>query len=160
MHLRPFEFHDTESIIQLIDSIYNEYSFKICLEDAESDLTNIAEYFPAGTFMVLVDDQDVVHGTVAVSPCPDCEQVCWLKRLYLDLNLRGAGYAEQMLEWAYEQARSMERFRLELWSDVLFDRAHRFYEKHGFVHDGTIRRMTDADEPYYEKYFVKVFKRR
>jgi RimJ/RimL family protein N-acetyltransferase len=45
--------------------------------------------------------------------------------------------------------------RIELWSDTRFERAHRFYTKHGFEHDGTIRHMTDAFAPYDELFFYK-----
>ena len=155
MILRPFQDGDTDSIIQLIDSIYQEYGFGICLEDAESDLVSIDEHFPSGSFMVLVDADDVVLGTVALTPCSERGDVSRLNRFYLSSTLRGTEYAGLMLEWAYERARELERYRMELWSDVLFERAHRFYEKHGFVHDGTIREMNDANEPYFEKFFVK-----
>ena len=73
----------------------------------------------------------------------------------MDATLRGGGYAERLLFWALDRAVALGRQRVDLWSDVRFDRAHRFYEKHGFERNGTARHMTDAYEPYDEFYFTK-----
>ena len=155
MNFRPFEMDDTHSVIELIGVIYQEYGFEICLEDAESDLRCIPDHYPADSFRVLVDGEGVVRATVAVTACAETAHVAWLKRLYVDSDLRGGGHADSLLEWAYAHARKLGLTRMQLWSDIRFERAHRFYEKHGFAHDGTVRHMTDSHEPYDEYFFVR-----
>ena len=154
MKLRPVREDDTQAVIDLISRIYAEYGFKICLEDAEADLNDIANHFPEGSFCVLEDDAGIIRATVALTACPDREDVVWLKRLYLDSSLRGGGHADRLLNWALDRTRDMGRSRMELWSDVQFERAHQFYSKHGFVQDGTVRHMTDSYKPYDEYFFA------
>ena len=69
----------------------------------------------------------------------------------------GAYAIGPMSHWAHEPlgACAIGCTRVELWSDTLFERAHRFYTKHGFRHDGVIRHMTDSHEPYDELLFYK-----
>jgi len=155
MNLRSIREDDADAVIDLIGGIYREYGFEICLEDAESDLTCIGDHYPQDSFMVLVDPDDSIRATVALTPCPERAHVAWLKRLYLESSLRGGGHANRLLDWALTRSRSLKRPRIELWSDVRFERAHRFYENHGFTHDGTVRHMTDAHEPYDEFFFAR-----
>ncbi|MBN4046851.1 GNAT family N-acetyltransferase [bacterium AH-315-P07] len=155
MKLRCVRKDDTQAVIDLIGEIYSEYGFEICLEDAESDLTSITDHYPQDSFMVLVDDDGAIRATVALTACPEQKHIAWLKRLYLDSSLRGGGHAERLLSWAVDRARLLGLTRMELWSDIRFDRAHRFYEKHGFARNGTVRHMTDAHEPYDEYFFAR-----
>ncbi|MFP6581744.1 MAG: GNAT family N-acetyltransferase [Candidatus Hydrogenedentota bacterium] len=155
MHLREATAADTEFIIRLIGDLYRDYGFEICLEDAEADLADIAKHFEPGSFMVLCDDNDTVRATVALTADSERPDVAWMKRLYLDATLQGEGHADRLLEWALGRACAIGCTRVELWSDTLFERAHRFYTKHGFRHDGVIRHMTDSHEPYDELLFYK-----
>jgi RimJ/RimL family protein N-acetyltransferase len=56
---------------------------------------------------------------------------------------------EVTIDWAREQGFRM----IEFWSDSRFERAHKYFAKFGFVHDGRVRTMTDGHAPYSEKYF-------
>ena len=60
-----------------------------------------------------------------------------------------------MLAWALERAGALKMSRMEFWSDTRFERAHRFYEKNGFVRTGRVRTMTDAFDPYDEFFFYR-----
>jgi putative acetyltransferase len=155
MHLREVRAEDTQAVIALIGGIYRDYGFEICLDDAEADLMDIPGNFPAGSFMVLCDEDDGIHATVAMTRDGERAEVAWMKRLYLSPTLQGSGAAQQLLAWAVERAEYLGCSRIELWSDVEFKRAHRFYTKHGFVHDGQIRHMTDSYKPYSELFFFK-----
>ena len=53
------------------------------------------------------------------------------------LRQRRVFQAQMMARWHKPLSEFLLDLIFELWSDVLFERAHRFYEKHGFVHDGT-----------------------
>ena len=152
MELRAFRPTDTEGIIALIDGIYHEYGDRIHLEQAEADLMDIPAHFEPDNFQVL-DDAGTIRGTVAVAA--DGAHTYFLKRLYLDHELRGEGWSNTLLEWAIDTARNQGARRIALWSDVRFERAHRFYSKHGFEHDGRVRTLDDAWEPYSEYFYSK-----
>ena len=152
MTLRPFEIEDTDSVIALIDGIYHEYGDRVHLEQAEADLKDIPAHFSPGHFMVL--DEGGVFGTVAIAPAANDEKTCYLKRLYLHPECRGQGWADTMVDWAIDTARGLGAHRLQLWSDVRFERAHAFYTKRGFQHDGRVRVMNDAWAPYREYFYT------
>lgn len=136
----------------MLDGIFREYGDRVCLEGSEADLKNLPVHYENGEFMVLEDEGRIV-GTVALKPCQQRQNVCWLKRMYLAEELRGAGYGAQFVDWARTRTRALGRTRIECWSDVRFERAHAFYRKMGFTDTGQSRRMTDAHEPYEEFFF-------
>lgn len=153
MQLRPFQIEDTDAIIALIDSVYREYGDRVHLEKSEADLKDIPAHFQPGHFMVL-ENNDAIHGTVAISPSIDGVEECYLKRLYLNPEFRGQGWADSMVDWAFEKARRLGAKRLHLWSDVRFERAHAYYAKRGFRHDGRVRTMNDSWAPYREYFYT------
>ena len=153
MTLRSFEIEDAGAVIALIDGIYHEYGDRVHLEQAEADLNDIPAHFRPGHFMVL--DEGGIFGTVAISPSgAGDEKTCYLKRLYLHAEYRGQGRADTMVDWAIDTARGLGALRLQLWSDVRFERAHAFYTKRGFHRDGRVRTMNDAWAPYREYFYT------
>jgi GNAT superfamily N-acetyltransferase len=61
---------------------------------------------------------------------------------------RGAGYGEQLMRWAIEQARQRGCALVQLTSDARRAEAHRFYERLGFVasHTGFKLALEPADQ--------------
>ena len=155
MILTPFQPTYTAEIIELIDVVYREYGFNLCLLHAEEDLLRIQESYPDNTFQVLVNDLKKVHGTVGVSPQQHHPTHWYLKRLYLHSTCRGTEWASKMIDWAESTAQANGAIRLELWSDTEFTRAHAFYEKHGYRKNGLVRSMLDSWIPYKEFFFYK-----
>ena len=66
-----------------------------------------------------------------------------LPRLRLAIAAWQRASATRLLETAEAHARAAGATRLVLWSDTRFDRAHRFYEKRGYVRHGPIRVLHD-----------------
>jgi len=149
--LRPFEIEDTDAVIALIDGIYREYGTRVHLEQAEADLKDIPAHFSPGHFMVL--DERGIFGTIAIAPDMN-KKTCLLKRFYLHPERRGQGWADTMVDWAIDTARGLGARQLHLWSDLRFERAHAFYAKRGFRHDGRVRDMNDAWAPYSEYFYT------
>ncbi|MFJ3055263.1 winged helix-turn-helix transcriptional regulator [Herbaspirillum sp. NPDC087042] len=58
-----------------------------------------------------------------------------------------------LMNWAILQAQCSNLSKIEFWSDSRFHRAHRYFERFGFRHDGRVREMDDGNMPYSEKYF-------
>lgn len=152
MELRPATGADKDGIIALIDGVFREYDDSVCLEKVDGDLLDLAAHYGEGLFMVL-DDGGHICGTVALVPLRERPGVCHLRRLYLEAHLRGGGWGARMMDWACSTAQAMGMEHMEFWSDTRFDRAHAFYEKLGFHHDGTIRAMNDGWKPYQERFF-------
>lgn len=154
IEFRPATEADQPGIIALLDSVYGEYGDRVCFHGCDADLTAIATYYPGDSFMVL-DDRGTIVGTVAVTPCSKDRAVTWLKRLYLASELRGTGWGKRLIAWAEQQSRTMNRPRLQCWSDVRFERAHAFYRKLGYVEPGKTRTMNDSFMPYREVLFYR-----
>ena len=155
LSLRPAAVSDEPGIVALIDRVYAEYGDRICLEDADGDLLQIEEYYvtPGGAFVVLTDGLRIL-GTHAILPLPQAG-ACTFRRLYLDFSLRGSGWGTKLMEWALQAARESGFSRVEFWSDTRFSRAHRFFERLGFVRSGEIRDMHDGHVPYQEYFFFR-----
>lgn len=156
MLLRPFVPADRESVIALIDGVYREHGDCVCLENADRDLLDIpGRYLAVGGTFVVLDDKGVIRGSHAVVPLPDRPGVCTFRRLYMSPELRGSGWGERLMQWAFEWAAGHGLSRVEFWSDVRFTRAHRFFRRLGFVHDGRTRDMNDGAMPYQEFFFYR-----
>ena len=69
-----------------------------------------------------------------------------LSRMYVLAGQRGTGLGRDLLVQAEDHARAAGGQRMVLWSDVLFTRAHAFYEKHGYVRRGGLRQAGNPSQ--------------
>ena len=92
-----------------------------------------------GTLWAAEADGRVV-GMIATIPHEDAWEIC---RVYVDPSLHGGGLGHRLLDVAEQYARDAGAVRLVLWSDTRFERAHRFYEKRGYVRQGPVRALHD-----------------
>lgn len=155
LRLRPATSADVPGIVALIDGVYREYGDVIFLEGADADLLKIDDYYrrPGGEFVVLVDDAGQVFAAHAVHPIDKSQGLCTFRRLYMKPQLRGGGWGTKVMQWAIDWAREAGFRRVEFWSDTRFTRAHRFFRRLGFTHDGRIRHLDDGAMPYSEYFF-------
>lgn len=154
--LRPFDLADRDGVIALIDGVYREHGDCVCLDNADSDLLDIpGRYLAAGGIFVVLDDDGVIRGSHAVLPLEGRPGVCTFRRLYMSPELRGTGWGGRLMQWAFDWARGQGLSRVEFWSDVRFTRAHRFFRRLGFEHDGRTREMHDGVMPYKEFFFFR-----
>lgn len=60
-------------------------------------------------------------------------KVMELKQLYLRAEAQGTGIAQELMQWAFDEARTrgFDAIALTVWSENY--KAQRFYEKHGFA---------------------------
>ncbi len=142
---------DQSSVIALIGACYGGYGQKLELETLDDDLLRIPSVYPPGpnTFRVLRAGERVV-GTVAVKARSETEAE--LKRVFLDPDLRGRGTGKQLVLWAVDWARTRGYNVLHIWSDALYDTAHRLYRRIGAVETGEQRHLggiNNVDELYF-----------
>ena len=156
MQIRPFRPTDRDAIVALIDGVYREYGDVIYLEKADADLLDVeSRYVATGGAFVVLDDDGMIRGTHAVLPLDDGNGLCTFRRLYLDTSLRGGEWGNRLMQWAVDWAAARGLRRVEFWSDTRFTRAHRFFERNGFINTGKVRDMDDGAEPYREYFFYQ-----
>ena len=147
----PFERAHESGVVELLRSVYAEYDEKIELDTLDADLLDIERKFrsPDHVFRVLLDEQGVL-GTVGVVRGRDNE--CELKRVFLHQRARGGGTGKRLVRWAIAWAREQELVTMHIFSDVLYDAAHRLYRRLG-AEDTQLVRWLGGRNDVYEYYF-------
>jgi putative acetyltransferase len=157
--IRPLADEDALDVIELIAGVFGEY--RGCVTDVDGEmpeLRRLASHYAehGGQGWAAVRGERVV-GTAGVTLVVDPAggpPLAELKKLYVHRTERGTGLAGALLERVEAAARSGGAGRIFLWSDTRFTRAHRFYEKNGYVRGPTTRDLHDAShttEYFFEK---------
>jgi putative acetyltransferase len=143
---------DGPALVELIRSIFAEYDGVLFVRDEMPELEHIATSFAdgGGAFWCAELDGRLV-GCIGFALC---EGGVELKKLYVAKEQRRAGLASRLTELVERAARERGARFVELWSDVKFDSAHRFYRQRGYRADGRSRALNDASDTY-EFYFRK-----
>ncbi len=145
--LRDARDADADAVIALIGSVFAEYPGVILDVDGEiPELRRIASWArdAGGTFWVAERQGRIVGmcGVTATAHPGGFE----LKKLYVARTERRSGLGATLLARVEAFASERGARLLELWSDVKFETAHRFYEKRGFVRGTTTRRLGDKSD--------------
>lgn len=134
---------DGPAIIALIWACWSAYpGIRMDVEGEMPELHSLARYYAglSGTLWIAEGDGTVI-GMIAVRPIGEATwEIC---RLYVDPSYHGSGLGHTLLDRAESHAIAAGAERLALWSDTRFERAHRFYEKRGFVRHGPVRELAD-----------------
>lgn len=144
---------DAEGLIALIGACWGEYPGCILDVDGEvPELRALATYFRDQGGRLWVAEQDGrIIGMIATRPLK--EDAAWeICRMYLDGAARGSGLATRLLGTAEAHARASGAERMVLWTDTRFTRAHGFYEKLGYVRQGSIRILDDVSNSLEFRY--------
>ncbi len=134
---------DADGFIALIGACWDEYPGVVLDVDGEMpELRALAScYADKGGALWAAEAEGRIVGMVAIVPRGGgAWEIC---RLYVLPSLHGSGLGHRLLDMAEARALAAGAERLVLWSDTRFDRAHRFYEKRGFVRRGPIRVLHD-----------------
>ena len=152
--LRPGRDDDASGIIDLIGSCWAEYPGCVMDVDAEyPEFRALASYFAAkGGALWVSEAAGRIVGMVGTAPHAGAE---WhLTRMYVAASQRGGALARLLLRTAEDHARAAGATEMRLWSDSRFDRAHRFYERQGYVRSGPILALNDLsnsiDFPFWK----------
>jgi hypothetical protein len=131
--IRALEPADVPAVTQLVVDVLGEFGFTAQVGGVERDLHEMPERYGGTTAGFWVADHaGVVVGTVAIRP-KDEGRTCELKRLYVRPDQRGTGLGQRLYAHAETFARSAGYERIWLDSSRRFARAHRLYERNGFV---------------------------
>jgi GNAT superfamily N-acetyltransferase len=147
--LRALETADVPTVTQLVSEVLAEFGFTAQVGGVERDLREVRERYGGTTAGFWVADLGgTVVGTVAVRPKEE-GRTCELKRLYVRPSHRGTGLGQRLYEHAEAFARAAGYERIWLDSSRRFARAHRLYERNGFV---LVERLdNDWEDDVFEK---------
>lgn len=145
MRLRKVKDSDSRGLISLIGGIFSEYEGVFLEpEGLDADLQAYATYIAGlgGEGFVVDDEDDGLLACVSYAPLEGSRYQ--LKRIYLSKALRGSGMGLKLLQHVEDLARTRGAREMELWSDTRFTRAHRFYEREGYVKQSYTRDLNDS----------------
>jgi GNAT superfamily N-acetyltransferase len=151
--LRPGRDADAAGFIALIEACWAEYPGCILDVDGElPELRALASWFDEARGALWVAERDgQLVGMVGTRPLREDEawEIC---RMYVAGDARGSGLAQRLLDTAEAHAREAGAKRMVLWTDTRFARAHGFYEKRGYVRQGSIRILDDVSKSLEFRY--------
>ncbi|MDX2064521.1 MAG: GNAT family N-acetyltransferase [Fimbriimonadaceae bacterium] len=162
IEIRPAHDPQSADAVHVIKAVYDEFGFGWFPEGYHRDLYALdASYWETGDEFYLAYLDGAPVGTVAVEFFPaipegvteplvriaGCD--CSLERLYVLASARGMGLGRLLTEFAMRRASERGATRMEIWSDVQFEAAHRLYERLGAVQ--VAERLCDdpAQSPEY-----------
>lgn len=150
--LRAVTDADGETVAALIEACFSEYPGCVFSWDEFPELRAPAAWAAGrGTCMWVVDG---LHGLIDGCICgtPDGAGLVELHKFYVASHLRGSGLAQDLAARVVGLAHEAGAQSVFLWTDTRFTRAHRFYEKRGFVRQpGTrfLRDISNTEEFHY-----------
>ena len=140
--IRPAQDEDGTALVTLIGGCWKEYPG--CDVPVEAEIPDIHElatsYAGKGGALWVAENGNGVTGMIGVRPHGDGWEI---SKMYVAAGARGSGVAQDLLGLAEDFARRHPAPKAILWSDTRFLRAHRFYEKQGYVRTGAIRTLHD-----------------
>ena len=134
---------DAAGFIALIGACWAEYPGCVLDVDGEvPELRALASHYAAkGGALWAAEADGAIIGMAGVAPL---DGAVWeMNKLYVAGTHRGTGLAQSLMTAAESHARAAGATEVKLWSDTRFERAHRFYEKLGYVRAGPIRVLHD-----------------
>jgi GNAT superfamily N-acetyltransferase len=133
---------DGAELAALISGCWAEYPG--CDVPVEEDIPQIhalaSDYAAKGGALWVAEAAGGVTGMVAIEPHGEAGEI---SKMYVSAAMRGTGLAQDLLALAENISCQTGAKRAILWSDTRFHRAHRFYEKQGYVRKGPIRVLHD-----------------
>jgi GNAT superfamily N-acetyltransferase len=144
---------DAEGFIRLIGDCWSEYPG--CILDVDGELPELralsTHFAGAGGALWAAEQAGRIVGMAATRPMQ--HDAAWeICKVYVARESRGTGLAHRLLGTAEDHARGAGAQRLVLWTDTRFEAAHRFYEKRGFVRQGSIRILDDISNSLEFRY--------
>ena len=146
--IREYAAEDRDAVVRLVGDVLAEYGFSVAVGGIKEDLDGALErYAGARAGFWVAELAGEIVGTVAVRPKEGA--TCEIKRLYLRADMRGSGLGRSLYAHAESFARTAGYDRIWLESSRRFVKAHRLYEKNGFVLVEEID--NDWEDNVYEK---------
>jgi N-acetylglutamate synthase-like GNAT family acetyltransferase len=125
--------YQTQAIALILKTQQQEFSLPITLED-QHDLLNIPNFYQTGNgnFWIALDREKVI-GTIAAIDIGNNQLA--LRKMFVDPKYRGKeiGVGQNLLDSLLNWARARNICNIYLGTIDVFQAAHRFYQKNGFI---------------------------
>lgn len=156
--IKTYEEKYKNEIIDFILHIQNDESGVNLTIDDQPDLLNINKYYieNGGSFLVAVDDNDKVIGTLALLKMGE---YAVLKKFFISLKHRGLGLSDKLFEHFLKYCFDADLKAIVLDTPSVCKRAHGFYLKKGFMQikkgDLPVQyEYADRNSIYFIKYLI------
>jgi putative acetyltransferase len=134
---------DGAALVALIKPIFEEYEGVLFIDDEMPELGCIATTFgDAGGSFWCAFRHDALVGSVGWTPAKVGNGI-ELKKLYVAQRERRHGLGGLLTAKVEDAARARGADFVELWSDVKFTTAHRFYQRRGYLRGPHTRLLHD-----------------
>lgn len=136
---------DREQAVGVVRTVLREFDLMWDPEGMDAELLTIPQSYTGqgGWFDVVVDEHDVVIGTMGLLPVGG--GAIELRKMYLQRDARGGGIGRQLVQKAIADARAAGFDRIELETAAVLESAVRLYRSLGFANVGeaTCQRACD-----------------
>jgi putative acetyltransferase len=137
---------DGGALADLIAACFSEYPGCLFALEEFPELLAPADWAASRGTRFWVADMPSGGLAGCVAGTPASGHAIELHKFYVAASLRGSGLADQLFAQVLALARETGSPELFLWSDTRFARAHRFYEKRGFVRQPETRLLHDISD--------------
>ena len=121
---------DGEQIRKIVFDTLAAYGLVIDPAATDVDLFDIEQYYPDGTFWVLVDDNDTIKGSFALYRVD--QYTAEIRKMYFDPSIRGKGLGTWAIHFLTKEAKEMNYQTLTLETASVLKEAISLYKKTGF----------------------------
>ena len=121
---------DGEHVRKIVFDALEAYGLAIDAAATDVDLFDIEQYYPDGTFWVLVDDNDTIKGSFALYRVD--QYTAELRKMYFDPSIRGKGLGTWAMHFLNKAAKEMNYQTLTLETASVLKEAISLYKKTGF----------------------------
>ena len=121
---------DGESVRKIVFDALTSYGLVIDPAATDVDLFDIEQYYPEGTFWVLVDDDFTIKGSFALFRID--ESIAEIRKMYFDPSIRGMGLGTWAMHFLIKEAKSMGYQTLTLETASVLKEAIALYKKLDF----------------------------
>ena len=141
---------------KLFKSYVQELGIDLSFQDFELELDQLNQQYniPTGALILVSTDEQQAIGCCGVRRLE--EQVCELKRMYLDPRFRKKGLASQLLQQSIQISIELGYHKMRLDTLASMERAIQLYTKHGFYEIEPYRFNPLEGARYFEIDFTKM----
>ena len=121
---------DGEYVRKIVFDALTSYGLVIDPAATDVDLFDIEQYYPDGTFWVLVDDDDTIKGSFAFYRID--ETTAEVRKMYFDPSIRGRGLGTWAMHFLIKEAQNRGYQTLNLETASVLKEAISLYKKLDF----------------------------
>ena len=136
--IRPIQAKDNAQIAQIIRQVSAEFGLAadagFAVGDSILDQLSTIYQQPKSQYWVIHDISGTIFGGGGIAPLKGASSILEIQKMYFSPQIRGMGFAPQILELAFKFAQEQHIYTCYLETTANLFQAVQLYEKLGFVH--------------------------